>query len=211
MPRLLAAASALAVAAGATTMTISLVATPGSWLAGYVSETGTSGMPHAIPYRCGLLLLALGVALLGLALRRPLTTPGLSAAAVLAGISGAVPCTNQCPLPPYELTTPADVVHAAATILGMLTLAATMASLWYAHERPAVRRLAALGVCLTVPLGAALGLTMLFAGRGPLAATLERLLLLEAVIWLISTAAAAAFPASTSSGPRLIHSPPQAS
>ncbi|XVU22515.1 DUF998 domain-containing protein [Actinoplanes sp. CA-054009] len=190
--RLLAAASALAVTGGAVTMLVALVAAPGSWLAGYVSEAGTAGVPYAIPYRVGLVILAVGVALLGAAVRIPLASPALFAAAGLAAVSGVVPCTNRCPLPPYEPTTPADVVHAAATILGLLTLAAAMASIWwYAGERTQ-KRLAAAGVALTVPLGGALGLTMLLAGRGTLGATLERLLLAEAVVWLVGTAIAAA-------------------
>ncbi|MEV4343806.1 DUF998 domain-containing protein [Actinoplanes sp. NPDC049596] len=251
MTRLHAAASALAVTAGALTMLLSLAAAPGSWLTGYVSEAGTATMPYAIPYRAGLVLLAAGVALLGAALRLPLTSPALFAAAGLAAVSGLVPCSNQCPLPPYEPTTLADVVHAGATILGMLTLALAMTSVWYAATRPSadppsreqtrstapsgppatrdaqavarwwrfvarrvlstasVRRLAARGVArpvplrrlsaaavlLTVPLGAALGLTMLITGRGPLGAALERLLLAESVLWLVSTAVVLALPA----------------
>ena len=109
MTRRYAAASALLVTAGALTMLVSLVAAPGSWLAGYVSEAGTSGLPYAVPYRCGLVLLAAGVACLGAALRRPLTAPALFAAAGLATVSAVVPCTDRCPLPPYEPTTPADV------------------------------------------------------------------------------------------------------
>ncbi|MEU8820709.1 DUF998 domain-containing protein [Actinoplanes sp. NPDC048796] len=186
--RFLAVASALAVTGGAVTMLVALVAAPGSWLAGYVSEAGTAGVPYAVPYRAGLVVLAVGVALLGAAVRIPLASPALFAAAGLAAVSGVVPCTNQCPLPPYEPTTPADVVHASATILGMLMLAAAMAAMWwYAGDRTR-KGLAAGGVALTVPLGAALGLTMLLAGRGTLGATLERLLLAEAVVWLVGTA-----------------------
>ena len=69
MTRRYAAASALTVTAGALTMLVSLIAAPGSWLVGYVSEAGTSGLPYAVPYRCGLVLLAAGVALLGAAVR----------------------------------------------------------------------------------------------------------------------------------------------
>jgi hypothetical protein len=112
----------------------------------------------------------------------------LLAAAVLAGTSSIVPCRNQCPLPPYEPTTPADIVHTAASILGMAGLAAAMAVTWSTAVRPASRRLTGAALTLTVSLGAALGLTMLFAGRGTTSAVLERILLVVAVSWLVGTA-----------------------
>ena len=200
--------------AGAVIMLVSLVAAPGSWLQGYVSEAGTAGQPFAVSYRWGLVLLALGVALLGLAFR--LLPPSASArgapagrrlpglgsvpsasgrlvglllgvAAVLAGTSGVVPCSNQCPLPPFEPTTGADVVHTAASIVGMVVLAGAMLAAALSGLDPAVRRLAAVAVLLTVPLGGALGLTMLLVGRGTLGAVLERLLLIVAISWLIGT------------------------
>jgi hypothetical protein len=52
----------------------------------------------------------------------------------------------------------------------------------------ATRRLAGVALAGTVPLGGVLGLTMLLAGRGPLGATTERLLLVVAVSWLTGTA-----------------------
>jgi hypothetical protein len=187
----LAAVAALAVAGGAGAMLFALVAGPGAWWQGYVSEAGTSGRPYAVVYRLGLVVLALGVALLGRALR-----PAglfLLVSAVLAGTSGVVPCSDRCPLPPYEPTTPADVVHAAASILGMAGLAGAMAVTWWTAARPAIRRLTAAGLALTVVLGAALGLTMLLAGRGTTGALLERVLLVVAVSWLVGAALLTAF------------------
>jgi hypothetical protein len=182
----LAAAAAFTVTGGAGGMLFALVSGPGPWWQGYVSEAGAAGRPYAIVYRLGLILLALGVALLGRALRRAGLL--LLVAAVLAGTSSVVPCSSRCPLPPYEPTTPADVVHTAASILGMAVLAAAMAVTWAAAVRPAIRRLAAAALTLTVPLGAAVGLTMLFAGRGTTGALLERILLVVAVSWLVGTA-----------------------
>ncbi|MEU4243311.1 DUF998 domain-containing protein [Actinoplanes sp. NPDC026619] len=182
----LAAAAALTVTGGAAAMLFALVAGPGAWWRGYVSEAGAAGQPYAVVYRLGLILLALGVALLGRALRRAGLL--LLVAAVLAGTSGVVPCSDQCPLPPYEPTTPADVVHTAASILGMAVLAVAMALTWRSAVRPAIRRLTVVALALTVPLGAALGLTMLFAGRGTTGALLERILLAVAVSWLIGAA-----------------------
>ncbi|MFI7600717.1 DUF998 domain-containing protein [Actinoplanes sp. NPDC049681] len=185
------AAAGFAIPAGALIMLIALVVTPGSWLQGYVSEAGTAAAPWATAYRSGLILLAAGVALLGLALRpaSPLLAALLGSAALLAGTSGAVPCTDRCPLPPFEPTTWSDLLHTTASILGMVALTAAMTLLACSSGyRPAMRRLAAASVALTVPLGGALGLTMLFAGRGPLGAILERILLTVAVSWLTGTA-----------------------
>ncbi|MFI7544643.1 DUF998 domain-containing protein [Actinoplanes sp. NPDC049599] len=186
-----------AVLAGALTMLAGLIAAPGPWTAGYVSEAGTTGMPLALAYRWGLGGLALGVALLGQALRRDSRPVAvlLSVAAVLAAGSGVVPCTDGCPLPPYEPTTVADVTHTVASVIGMIVLAVAMALI--ALSRPfgvVLRRLAATAVVVIVPLGAVLGLTMLLAGRGPLSAGLERAALVVAVSWLVGTAIGAALP-----------------
>ncbi|WP_106125648.1 DUF998 domain-containing protein [Pseudosporangium ferrugineum] len=183
-------AAGLTVLSGALIMLLTLIAAPGSWLEGYVSEAGTSSAPWATAYRWGLIVLAVGVALLGLTVR-PLSRPLaalLGGAAVFAATSGTVPCTDRCPLPPFEPTTVGDVMHAAASILGMVLLAAAMATMAFSPAfRVAARRLAAVAVVLTVPLGGALGLTMLFVGRAQLGATLERAVLAVAVAWLIGT------------------------
>jgi uncharacterized protein DUF998 len=186
----LSAAAVVAVLGGALIMLVALVELPGPWLRGYVSEAGTAGAPFAVAYRCGLVVLAGGVGLLGLAFGRVLRPAALllAAAAVLAGTSGVVPCTESCPLPPFEPTTPVDVVHAAAGIAGMAVLAGAMLAVAAARLRPAVRRLAIGALALTVPLGGWLGLIMLFVGRGQLGATLERILLVVAISWVIGTA-----------------------
>jgi hypothetical protein len=201
--RTLPAAAGLATLAGATIMLVALVAAPGPWLQGYVSEAGTGSQPHAHAYRWGLILLAFGVLLLALSILRlgrgapsPRafallrgTAALLGVAAMLAATSGAVPCSNRCPLPPFEPTTAMDVVHTAASIAGMAVLAAAMALTGLAPVRRAIRGLAAVAVVCTVPLSAGLGLTMLLVGRGPVAATAERALLFVAVSWLVGTAA----------------------
>ncbi|WP_052359548.1 DUF998 domain-containing protein [Actinoplanes friuliensis] len=177
-----------AVLGGAVVMLVALVAAPGPWLQGYVSEAGTAGMQFAAPYRYGLVVLACGVALIGLAVRpwSGLLTLLLSGSAVFAATSGVVPCSNQCPLPPYEPTTVNDVVHTAASIAGLLILAGAMVLVAFSSSfRPATRRLSVVAAALLVPLGAALGLTMLLIGRGPLGAVLERIALLVAVSWLV--------------------------
>ncbi|GID95362.1 DUF998 domain-containing protein [Amorphoplanes digitatis] len=174
---------------GVLIMLFALVAAPGSWLLGYISEAGTPGLPLAAPYRAGLVLLAAGAGLLGLALRRRsrLLAPLLGAAA-FAATSGVVPCSSGCPLPPFEPTTAGDVVHAAATIVAaVLALGAMVTVALCRALRPAVRRLATAAAALIVPLGAALGAVMLLAGRGPASATLERLVVLVGVGWIVGT------------------------
>ena len=206
--RVTAALAALVVAAGAAIMLVALVARPGSWLVGYVSEAGTAGQRFSGAYRSGLIGLGVGVVLLAVHRKRLVATP-LLIAAVLAGLSGAVSCSGGCPLPPFEPTTTADVVHTAAGVVGMAVLAAAMAAMWWTDDGPALRRLAATALAGTVPLGGALGLTMLFAGRTTTGAVLERLLLAVAVIWLVGTAALIALrppagrsPAATPPHPR---------
>ena len=191
VPRALGTAAGLAVVAGALVMLVALVTTPGSWLHGYVRQAGTTASPLATAYRWGLLLLAAGVALLGLALppASRLVFALLSSAALMAATSGLVPCTDRCPLPPFEPTTVGDVVHTAASIAGMVALAGAMAAVTLTSVfQTAARRLAAVATALTVPLGGTLGLIMLFVGRGHTGATLERIMLFVAVSWLSGTA-----------------------
>ncbi len=213
---LYAATAGPAVGTGAVIMLSALIGAPGSWLTGYVSEAGTASQPYAAAYRAGLLLLALGVGLLGAAFaeqphiragfpRRPgaLVATLLAASGLMAATSGVVSCSDRCPLPPFEPTTVADVVHTAAGIAGIALLAVAMLVVAVLDPRPVLRRLAVAGAAGTVPLGVALGLTMLFAGRGPLGAVLERVLLVLAVSWLVGTSVGTVLqPATAPAGRR---------
>ncbi|MEU4214645.1 DUF998 domain-containing protein [Actinoplanes sp. NPDC026623] len=184
----MAAAAGCAGLVGSLMMLLALVAAPGPWLQGYVSEAGIAGLPLAAPYRLGLVLLAGGAGLLGLALRHRsrLAALLLGGAAAFAAASGAVPCSSGCPLPPYEPATAGDVVHAGATVVASFLLAGAMVTV--ARTPAPARRLAAVAAALIVPLGGALGLIMLLVGRDPAGAILERLVLLVAVGWLVGTA-----------------------
>lgn len=183
--------AAYAVSLGAVVMAVALVATPGRWTQGYVSEAGTLDMPQASAYRWGLLVLAAGVAALGAALT-PVTRRAavlLAAAGGLAGITATVPCSAGCPLPPYEAATTADLVHTGAGILGMAACAFAMLVLAVTPAAaPALRWVAAGAAVLTFPIAVAEGLGMLLAGRGPFTALAERVLLAVAVCWLVATA-----------------------
>jgi hypothetical protein len=188
--RIPAAFAGVAVLLGAVAMTVALVAAPGPWVSGYVSEAGTAGMPLASVYQGGLLVLAVGVLLLGVSVFpvSRIVAGLLGAAGVLAGMSGAVPCSAGCPLPPYEVATVADLVHAGASILGMAALGFAMAGV--AVVRAFSRRLRRLGLCaagVTFPLAAVEALGMLVGGRGGVTSTVERVLLVVAVCWLTSS------------------------
>jgi hypothetical protein len=171
-------------------MLVALIAAPGSWLRGYISEAGSAELPLATPYRLGLVLLAGGAGLLGLALRHRsrLVALLLGGVAAFGATSGAVPCSSGCPLPPYEPATLADVVHAAATVVASLLIAGAMATVALTPALPlSARRLATAAASLIVPLGGALGLIMLLVGRSQVGAALERLVLLVAVGWVVGT------------------------
>ncbi len=194
-----AAAAALLVPVGAVIMLVGLVAAPGSWLTGYVSEAAVAGLPFAAAYRAGFVAVGIGVALLAVALGPVVRWAGpvLGVAAVLAMTSAAVPCSAGCPLPPYEPTTAADLVHGSASVLGLIVLAGAMALVVITRAAGIVqRRLAAVSVGTIVPVGAALALTMLIVGRGTLGAWLERIALVIAISWLTGAALTAALTAA---------------
>jgi hypothetical protein len=182
--------------AGAVAVTLAVVAGPGPGLTGYVSEAGIAGSTHAATYRIGILALAGALLLIGAALPPGVwvASPALLATgAVLTAVSGAVTCSDGCPLPPFERATAADLVHGgasiaatAAVVFAMLTLAVS------GPVGPTVRRLAGVAAVLALPLCATVGLAMLVIGRGPLIGVLERLILAIAVLWGLGTATALA-------------------
>src|SRR3712207_5486959 len=60
----------------------------------------------------------------------------LAASGAMALTSGVVACSNRCPLPPFEPTTVADVVHTAASIVGIALLAVAMLVVALTDDRP---------------------------------------------------------------------------
>ncbi|MCG5444945.1 DUF998 domain-containing protein [Micromonospora sp. NIE79] len=182
--------------AGAVAVTLAVVGGPGPGLTGYVSEAGIAGSAHAATYRIGILALAGALLLIGAAL-----PPGVWAAApallatgaVFTAVSGAVTCSDGCPLPPFERATTADLVHGGASIAA--TAAVVFAMITLAVSGPAgrtVRRLAGVAAALALPLCATVGLAMLVIGRGPVVGVLERLILALAVLWGLGTGTALA-------------------
>ncbi|MFU8850598.1 DUF998 domain-containing protein [Micromonospora sp. SL1-18] len=190
-----AAASAAAgcVVAGTVAVTVAVVAGPGPGLTGYVSEAGVTDSAYAGAYRIGVFALAAALLLLAAALPPALR---MAAALLAAGgactvLSGAVTCTAGCPLPPFEATTVADLVHGGASVVAtaVVVFAMLVLALSPAAGRH-LRRIARVGAALSLPIAAAIALAMLAVGRSETVGVLERLLLLVAVVWGLATAAA---------------------
>lgn len=159
--------------------------------AGYVSESGVAGTPHAGLYRLSVLAVAGAAGLLAWLLRHTVWSAAtlLGAATPLVALSAAVSCTTGCPLPPYEQTTGTDLAHAAASLAGVACCALAMlqlARLAAPGRLRSVTRLA-LAVCWPPLVGTAV--LILLVGRGPVTGQVERFALAACIAWLIATAA----------------------
>ncbi|MGS2614669.1 DUF998 domain-containing protein [Micromonospora sp. LZ34] len=186
-----AAAAAGCALAGSIAVTVAVVASPSPGLAGYVSEAGIAGNGYARTYRIGVFALAAALLLLAAALPPALRTAAglLAAGGVCTVLSGAVPCSAGCPLPPFERATVADLVHGGASIAATAAVVFAMVALLAAPGAPAaLRRIAGLGAALALPLAATIGLAILLVGRGGLVGALERLLLAVVAGWGLVTA-----------------------
>ncbi|WP_189171057.1 DUF998 domain-containing protein [Pilimelia anulata] len=218
MVRTAAALAAALVAAGMLAMT---TADLRAGVPAFVSESGTPAAPAADLYRAGVLATALGVAALGLALHRwgrgaagnanPAGRPAasLGAAALLllaapaAATSALVHCSPGCPLPPYQRATPADLVHAAASIaaLGLLALAMVLLAA-LAPDRTLRRRCVGAAV-LAVPVLLVAASCLAFVGRSTFTGLAERAGLAAVAAWLLIVAVRlVGHPDVKRSGPR---------
>ncbi|MEV0328318.1 DUF998 domain-containing protein [Micromonospora echinospora] len=200
--RAAAAGAAACVLGGAIAVVVAVVAGPGPGLTGYVSEAGVTDSGYAPTYRAGVFALAAGLLLLAVALpaaARP------AAALLVAGsactlLSGAVTCSDGCPLPPFERATTADLVHGGASIAGVAAVVFAMVAVALCSAAGMrVRRVAAVGALVALPLAAAVGLAMLVVGRSALVGVLERLLLAETVGWGLATAVLLSLPSRPTS------------
>lgn len=175
----------------------------GGGLAGYLSEAGVAGAPRGALFTASVLLLAAGLGLLGLALRGVdrLASAALAGAVPFAVTSGAVRCTAGCPLPPFESPTPADLIHAGASIAapGLAALAVLSLAVRAAHHF--LRRVALVGSAVTLPLLAGAGVALVFAGRGALTGVLERASLAALCATLVAVAATRGWPPRGGGGP----------
>lgn len=183
---------AAAIAAGVVTLCgVVLVAQAaadgGRTITGYLSELGVETQPQAARYRAGMLLLAAGVALLGTALW-PITRLGaglLGVAALNGVVSGSVPCSDGCPLPPYERFTAADLVHGGTSAAAVGICALAILGVAKAAAGAPLGRVSLISFGVVAPLVVAVGVSMLTVGRGEVTSILERLTLSATLAWII--------------------------
>ncbi|MFK3980277.1 DUF998 domain-containing protein [Micromonospora sp. NPDC050397] len=197
MRRTLVAHGAVAcVLSGTVTVSLAVVVGPTSALTGYVSEAGVGAGAYATAYRLGVFGVALGLLLLAAALPRTVWPAAalLAAGAAGTGLSASVTCSAGCPLPPFEQTTAADLVHGGASIAAVACVVfAMLAVAWSTGAAPLLRRLGLVGAVVAFPLSATIGLAMLFVGRSTLVGIVERALLGVIALWLVASTLAAAF------------------
>ncbi|WP_422770814.1 DUF998 domain-containing protein [Plantactinospora sp. WMMC1484] len=183
-------AAAACALAGTVAVALAVAGGPAPEPAGYVSEAGAPESATVWPYRLGLLAVAAGLVLLGVALPPALrlATGLLLASAVATGVSAGVSCRAACPLPPFDRVVLADLVHGGASIaavagpvLAMLVVAATAGV-----DRP-LRRIAVVAVAVALPLSLVAGLALLLVGRSVLMGSVERLLLFDLAAWGVAT------------------------
>ncbi|WP_212822882.1 DUF998 domain-containing protein [Catellatospora sp. TT07R-123] len=181
--------AAAAAAAGTAAVMYALGVLPEPWLRGYISEGGVEASPRHWIYRTGILTLAASLVLLGAALRRlvPFVCAALVAAGGFGAVSAAVSCTPGCPLPPYESSTPKDLVHAGASVAAVGLVVVAMGTVALIALQPALRRTARVFCAVCLPLMLALVVGLLAVGRGMFTSVLERAALLPAVCWIAAT------------------------
>jgi hypothetical protein len=159
---------------------------------GYVSETGVAGQPYAVLYRLGIFGFAAGLVLLAAALRlwSGLAALVLLTSGLLATVSGSVPCSHGCPLPPFESPTPGDLVHGGASVVGvgLCALAILVLALGRTSADAGLRRLSQVALIPVVPIGLLNAYGPAFVGRGPLIGATERVPLALSVGWCLAAA-----------------------
>jgi hypothetical protein len=188
--RLAAGLAAVGIAAGAIIFLMSVVASQGWSYPGYISETGVPGSPHAMSYRLGIALLSGGLLLLGLALRHtlPIAAGLLALGGLLAAAASAVNCSAGCPLPPYEVPTLGDLVHAAASVGAVMACVVAMVVVAMSPTPGVERALCRAWLVVALPLFLLAALSLLFVGRGRLTGDSERVLLVVIIAWAFALA-----------------------
>jgi hypothetical protein len=187
-----AAVAALTTAAGVGLIATAVVATRRLWFGGYVSEAGTADGANAAVYQAGVIAVAVGLVLTALAVAVIVPAGGwlLMIAGAFAGVSSVAPCSTGCPLPPYEPTTTADLVHAVASVLAVAGCLLAMGAIGLSPAAdPSWRRVSRIAFWIVAPLVAAAAVAMLGVGRGYATGLLERVILVAVTAWLLYTGA----------------------
>ncbi len=198
--RICAACAAVLGSAAMGGLFVAVGGTPGLQVSGYVSELGAQGAPWARAYRAAILALGVGLALLAVAYQpvSALAATALVFAAAFATVSALVRCTPGCPLPPQVAATPADIVHASASIAAFVLAACAMLGLARVAADP-VARLCRYAVVLVTALGTPVGVGMVLVGRGLFTGVLERAMMAVAIAWLIGVSVLAGLSRSPGS------------
>lgn len=161
-------------------------------LAGYLSQLGATGEASAGFYRLAVLCVAGAAAAMSAAWR--LRSPGLEAAgllalsAVLFVVSAAVPCAPGCPIPIRDgLTTPANFVHFGVSAAALALAVGAMTSVGCYYRDPVLRQISAGAARVATILYGVLSALVLLVGHSVVNGTVERLLALVAVGWLVAS------------------------
>lgn len=189
LSRITASAAVVLTLSGGAAVVLAVAALPAPWAGGYVSEAGVAGQPDATRYLLGVLGVSVGLVLLGVAVggRTRLAGVLLAIAGGLGGVSGTLRCSPGCPLPPYEPSTAADLVHAGASVLAVAAVFFAMLCVAVSGT-PRVSRCARVALVLVTPLVFALGVALLALGRRTPTSILERATLTTLYLWVTATA-----------------------
>jgi hypothetical protein len=159
----------------------------------YVSEAGVADSSHFVLYRASVIAAGVSAAALAAGLLRKYALAAFAlftAAPAIIG-SAVVACTPGCPLPPHEATTARDLVHAAASTIGVGCCALAMLALARAASGP-LRRLSWVAVLAGWPVLLATAIWMVAFGRGLGTGLLERIALLACLAWIVAVSMAPA-------------------
>jgi hypothetical protein len=177
-------------AGGGAAVAVAVVAGPASGWTGYVSEAGIGPGAYAWVYRIGVLVFAAGLLpLSALAVATSRVAAVLFGGAALGGaLSGAVTCSDGCPLPPFEAATTADLVHGAASVAAVGACVLAMPVVAMRAAATSLRRGSLVAAAVAFPLSGVVGAGMLTLGRGTVVGVVERALLVAVALWLIGLA-----------------------
>lgn len=160
----------------------------------YISELGAVGMRTEEWFRWGFVLVVVGIALVGWIVRdvrssgrvlsswRPAISLLVSAGWFL--VASQVTCTDGCPAPGTEASTPRDTVHIVAAVLGFAAGAWGMLQLATATDRW-LRRISAVGGVLVAGIAATGGLISLARANTDVGSTLEYVAAAIGIAWLV--------------------------
>jgi hypothetical protein len=99
-----------------------------------------------------------------------------------------VNCSAGCPLPPYEVPTFTDLVHAGASIASVAACVAAMAVVAVSAPHGVLRTLTRAWLVAALPLFLVAAASLLVVGRSRLTGDTERLLLAVITAWALVVA-----------------------